>query len=461
MVSAMGTYLPGVPVNCSATKNGCDRKRSILRARATASLSSSDSSSMPEDGDDVLQVLVALQHLLHLARDLVVLLADDVRVEDARAGRQRIDGRVDAAVHDRARQVRGRVEVREGGGRRRVGVVVGWHVDRLHGGDRAPVGRGDALLQLAHLREQRRLVADGRGHAAQQRRDLGARLREAEDVVDEEEDVLALRVAEVLGHGQRGERHAQARARRLRHLAVDQRRPRLRGVAGHDDAALLELEPEVVALARAFADAAEHRDTAVLQRDVVDQLLDDDGLADARAAEQADLAALQVRLDQVNDLDARLEHLQLGGLVRQHRGRPMDRPALLRVHGPIGEIHRAAEDVQHAAERFGADGHGDGPAQVERGHAALHPVGRLHGDRAHAVLAEVLLDLRDDVDLRLALAKAVGDHADGVVDGRQVPDLELDVDHGPDDGDDLADLLRACLFHVSHKSQVLKSQVRV
>src|SRR6185295_19239220 len=46
-VSPIGTYWPGVPVNCSATENGCDRKRSILRARCTSWRSSSDSSSMP------------------------------------------------------------------------------------------------------------------------------------------------------------------------------------------------------------------------------------------------------------------------------------------------------------------------------------------------------------------------------------------------------------------------------
>ena len=60
------------------------------------------------------------------------------------------------------------------------------------------------------------------------------------------------------------------------------------------------LVPEVVALARALADAGEHRVAAVLLRDVVDQLQDDDGLADAGAAEQADLAALRVRRDQVD-----------------------------------------------------------------------------------------------------------------------------------------------------------------
>ena len=42
---------------------------------------------------------------------------------------------------------------------------------------------------------------------------------------------------------------------------------------------------------------------------VVDKLHDDDRLAHARAAEEADLAALEKGLDQVDDLDAGLEHL--------------------------------------------------------------------------------------------------------------------------------------------------------
>ena len=58
------------------------------------------------------------------------------------------------------------------------------------------------------------------------RRDLGARLREAEDVVDEEQDVLALFIAEVLGHGQAGQGDAeQTRAGGLVHLAEDRARP--------------------------------------------------------------------------------------------------------------------------------------------------------------------------------------------------------------------------------------------
>jgi hypothetical protein len=56
----------------------------------------------PEDGDDVLQRLVALQDPLHVAGHLVVLFADDLRVHQARGGVERVHGRVDAQLGDRA-----------------------------------------------------------------------------------------------------------------------------------------------------------------------------------------------------------------------------------------------------------------------------------------------------------------------------------------------------------------------
>ena len=91
MVSARSTSLPGEPVNTSATWNGCDRKRSILRARATGELVLFRQLVHAQNGDDVLQRLVALQHLLHLTGDRVVLLADDQRrracARSSRAGR--------------------------------------------------------------------------------------------------------------------------------------------------------------------------------------------------------------------------------------------------------------------------------------------------------------------------------------------------------------------------------------
>ena len=101
---------------------------------------------------------------------------------------------------------------------------------------------------------------------------------------------------------------------------------------GIDNARLLKLEPQVVAFARALADAGEHGNAAVLHRDVVDQLLNQHRLAHARAAEQSDLAALQVGLDQVHDLDARLEHFERGGLIFERRRRAMNRVALVGFH---------------------------------------------------------------------------------------------------------------------------------
>ena len=158
------------------------------------------------------------------------------------------------------------------------------------------LGRGDALLQLAHFGGEVGLVSDRGRHAAEQRRYFRTGLREAENVVDEEQHVLLFFVAEVFGDGEAGQADAQARSGRLGHLAVDQGALGFGVVVRIDDAGFLHFEPEIVAFAGAFAHAGEHRHTAVLHGDVVDQLHDDDGLADARAAEQADLAAAQDRV---------------------------------------------------------------------------------------------------------------------------------------------------------------------
>src|SRR3546814_13665748 len=74
---------------------------------------------------------------------------------------------------------------------------------------------------------------------------------------------------------------------------------------------------EIVALTRALTDAGEHRGAAVALGDIVDQFLDQHGLADAGAAEQADLAALGVGREQIDDLDAGDEDRAVGRLDRK------------------------------------------------------------------------------------------------------------------------------------------------
>src|SRR5205807_6954583 len=176
---------------------------------------------------------------------------------------------------------------------------------------------------------------------------------------------------------------------------------------------------------------------AVLRRNVVNELLDDDRLSDASTAEEADLAAAQVRLEEVDDLDTGLDHVELGRLVLERRRLAVNRPPLFALNRAVRKIHRLAEDVEHAAERRRTDRHRDALAGIDNLHAALHAVGRLHGDGPHPVLTEVLLDLADHVQI-LALDEQ------SAVDLGQPPVRELDVDDGTDDLHDASDFLIFC-----------------
>jgi hypothetical protein len=123
-------------------------------------------------------------------------------------------------------------------------------------------------------------------------------------------------IAKVFRDGEPGKAHSRTRARRLVHLAVNQC---AFGAGGGAvvllgilvDARLDHPSIEVIAFARTLADAREHGIAAMRLGDIVDQLLDNDGLADAGAAEQPDLAAAGIGRKQVNDLDAGNEDLSL------------------------------------------------------------------------------------------------------------------------------------------------------
>mmetsp|Transcript_54995 Transcript_54995/g.130537 ORF Transcript_54995/g.130537 Transcript_54995/m.130537 type:complete len:367 (-) Transcript_54995:97-1197(-) len=323
--------------------------------------------------------------------------------------------------------------MREGGGGRGVGKIVGRHVDGLDGGDGALLVGGNALLQETQIRGERRLVPDSGGDAPEQRRHLGVSLGEAEDVVDEEEHVLALLVAEVLRHGETGERDAGAGARRLVHLAVHERALALVGVE-LDHAPLDHLVVEVVALARALADTGEHGVASVALGDVVDQLHDEHGLADAGAAEEADLAALGVGREQVHDLDARDEDLGLSLLVGERGRVGVDGHGGGRALGAADGaalVDGLADDVDDAPEELGAGRHHDGGAHVDHLLPAGEALRGVHGNAAHGVLAEMLGNLEHDPDGVILDLERVEDGGELV--------RELHVNDGADNLLDLAD----------------------
>ena len=82
----------------------------------------------------------------------------------------------------------------------------------------------------------------------------------------------------------------------------------------------------------------------MLRGNGVDQFLNQDRFSYARAAEQADLTTLGVGGQQVDNLDARFQHLYHGALVREGRRLPVDGPAL------PGYVAFVVDSLAHHAE---------------------------------------------------------------------------------------------------------------
>jgi hypothetical protein len=171
----------------------------------------------------------------------------------------------------------------------------------------------------------------------------------------------------------------------------------------------------------------------VLLGDVVDELEHRDGLADARAAEEADLAAAAVgasrsmTLMPVSNISTLTDwSTNLGA------GRWMGSD-FLALTGPFSSTG-SPTTLRIRPRTLAAHRHHDRTLRVLDGHAAHEAVGRVHGDAAHAVLAEVLGHLDDEV-AGLVADRRVRD-AKRRVDLGQIAALEVDVDDGADDLDD-------------------------
>ncbi len=405
----------------------------------------------PENGDNVLKVLVALKHELDATGDPVVLRADDIRGKRLGGGGERVHRWEQSLLREGTLQHHGRVKVGEGVRRGRVGKVVRRDVNCLDGGDGALVGGGDALLENGHFLGKGRLVAHGGRGPAKKRGNLGARLGETEDVVHEEKDVLAFLIAEILCHREGGEGDAETRTRRLVHLAVAKShfgafggengvaaavefRVAVLVLLGGDNAGLDHFPVEVVSFPGPLTHTGEDGETAVRFGDVVDELHDDDRFADTGTTEHAALATLEERADEVDHLDTGHENFGCGGLVGQGRSGAMDGRAVARVFQRLVLVHEIAGDVEDPSEHLFADRHGDGLAGVREGHPALEAVRGGHGDRTHPAIAKVLLHFKNQLGI-----DAVENVLDlkGVVDFRQFAGFrEIGVDDGADDLDD-------------------------
>src|SRR5207248_1496522 len=216
------------------------------------------------------------------------------------------------------------------------------------------------------------------------------------------------------------------------------------GIARRDDATFGHFEPQVVAFTGAFSDAGENRKAAMFHRDVVNQLKNQNCFADAGSAEQSDFATLNIRLHQVDNLDASLEHFERGGLFVELRRLPVNGKVVRSVNR-TELIHWLAEHVHHAAKRWPANGHSDVIARVDSPHTTNHAFNRFHRNRAYPAFAQMLLHFDGNVQWLRNVVTFAGD-THRVIDRGQVALFELNVEHRSDHLDHSPD----AFFALSH-----------
>jgi hypothetical protein len=95
--------------------------------------------------------------------------------------------------------------------------------------------------------------------------------------------------------------------------------------------------------------------------DVVDELLNQDGLTDTGTTKESNLSTTSVGGEKVDDLDTGLENLSLGRLVDELGSVGVDRTGADSLDG-AALVDRLTNDVDDTTERSGTDGDLDGGA---------------------------------------------------------------------------------------------------
>src|ERR1019366_5093895 len=149
----------------------------------------------------------------------------------------------------------------------------------------------------------------------------------------------------------------------------------------------------------------------------------------------ADLAALDVRGEQVQDLEPGLQDRGPGLQLVEGRRIPGDGPALGDLQRGGRHVQGLAQDVEHVPLGHVADRHGDRCTGVGYLGAADQPVGLLHGDGADDIVADVLRNLQGQ---RRGLVSHGHVHMQRVVDTGKLLSREFHVDDRADDPHDAA-----------------------
>lgn len=309
-----------------------------------------------QNGNDILETLVLLEDLLDLEGSLVVLLTDNTGVKHTGGRVEGVDSGVNTQLRDTTGQDSGGVQMGEGGGGGGISQIISRDVNGLDGSNGTLLGGGNTLLHTTHVDSEGGLVTDSRGNTAEKGRHLGTGLGETENVVNEEQHILAFLVTEVFGDSQTSKGDTGTGTGGLVHLTENE------GDLGLaiklNDGGLLHFVVQIVTLTGTLADTSEDGVTTVGLGDVVDKLLNEHSLTDTSTTEQTNLTTTGVGGKKIDDLDTSDENLSRGGLVDELGGVGVDRSELLGLDGTT-LVNGVTSDVHDTAKSGRADRDGD------------------------------------------------------------------------------------------------------
>lgn len=120
---------------------------------------------------------------------------------------------------------------------------------------------------------------------------------------------------------------------------------------------------QIVTLTSTLADTGEDGVTTVGLGDVVDQLLDEDSLADTGTTEQTNLSTTSVGSEEIDDLDTSDQNLSGGRLLGEGRSLGVNGQELVGLDGTT-LVNGVTSDVDDTSQGSRADRNGDRSAGV-------------------------------------------------------------------------------------------------
>ena len=153
-----------------------------------------------------------------------------------------------------------------------------------------------------------------------------------------------LHIPEILRHSKPRLRHSHSGTGRLVHLPEDKRRVL-------DNTGLRHLVIEVISLTRTLSHTGKNRISAMLCCDISNQFLNQDRLSHTGTPEEADLSALRIGGNQVNDLDSGFQDLLHRALLGKGRRFSVNFPSFL-CRNRVFSVNGLSQNIKESSESF-------------------------------------------------------------------------------------------------------------